>query len=133
MPLKRALALLLGGLETSLDLMDSLPNADLPLRAAQARRRRAVIILRGRLSRNDRPRTLPRRIVPGSVTLADLLAKEAELLGHFEAAIALPDLAADVAGLLRSLRAEAEELRLILTRRLAEQADEGAPQARRSS
>lgn len=131
MPMKRALALLLGGLETSLDLMESLPDADLPLRAALARRRRAVILLRGRLSRNDRPRVLHR--AGQSVRLSDLLQKETELLAQFESAIALPGLDAEFVRLLRSLRAEAEELRLVLARSIEGRVDPGQSQVRRSS
>lgn len=131
MPMKRALALLLGGLETSLDLMESLPDADLPLRAALARRRRAVILLRGRLSRNDRPRVLHRS--GQSVRLSDLLQKETELLAQFESAIALPGLDAEFVRLLRSLRAEAEELRLVLARSIEGRVDPGQSQVRRSS
>lgn len=131
MPMKRALALLLGGLETSLDLMESLPDADFPLRAALARRRRAVILLRGRLSRNDRPRVLHRS--GQSVRLSDLLQKETELLAQFESAIALPGLDAEFVRLLRSLRAETEELRLVLARSIEGRVDPGPSQVRRSS
>ncbi len=114
MPLKRAIAALLGKLDQSLDVIERIYLADPSpvLHGVLVRRRRAAVLLRARLSRKERQGA--RRPAVGISTFRDLVAQEVELLALFDAALAVSGNDPAMMTMLRSLRAEVEQARYAL-------------------
>ncbi|WP_149141183.1 hypothetical protein [Gemmobacter caeruleus] len=116
MPVQRALIQLLQEIDASLDLMEAVDARAMgPLwPGLLARRRRAAILLRHRITR-ARPRP-PAARGPGDgpITATRLVAQESRLLALFDAAARLPDLSDDLRQVLRGLRNEVEQARQVL-------------------
>lgn len=114
MPLKRAIAALLGKLDQSLDVIEQiyLVEPSPVLHGVLVRRRRAAVVLRARLSRKERQGA--RRPSTGISTFDELLAQEGELLALFDAALAVSGDDPAMISVLRGLRAEVEQARYSL-------------------
>jgi hypothetical protein len=114
MPIKRAIAALLGELDQSLDMIERIYLAEPSpvLHGVLVRRRRAAVVLRARLSRKERQSV--RRVAPGLSTFSELAAREVELLDLFDVALAVSGDDLAMTATLRSLRAEVEQARYAL-------------------
>lgn len=115
MPIKRAIALVLATLEDSLDMLEQAQSAtpSTELNGILVRRRRAVIVLRNRLSRKDRP-VHRIRVAPVTPGPAELIGVEATLQERLDAALQVPGLDRDLTAILRNLGLEAEQARFAL-------------------